>query len=369
MNSCISAIGIANPDNRIAQKDIYQFMVNAFGLDATNAARLKSIYDNSGIDYRYSVIPDFGVSDASQYTFFEQTENLEPFPDTKKRLKLYEKEAIAIAVNAVKNCLSDFEDGILQQITHLITISCTGMHAPGIDIELVEKLNLNRDTERTCINFMGCYGAINGLKVADYICRADPEAKVLVVSVELCTLHFQKDNTLDNWVANSLFSDGAAAVLVENSGNRLGKGTYLSLKNFYSEFVSEARNEMGWYVGNTGFEMKLTSQVSKQIKKNIRALTSRFLQKAKVDAGQITAYAVHPGGRKILEAVESALELPEESNAFAYQTLQEYGNMSSATILFVLQKMLAAQNLTGQKIMSFAFGPGLTVEGMILEMH
>lgn len=369
MESCISAIGIANPHNRIAQQDIYHFMVNAFGLDKTNAARLKSIYDNSGIDHRYSVIPDFGESDPSNYTFFDQSGSFEPFPDTQKRLKIYEQEAIDIAINAVKNCLSGFEEGILQQITHLITVSCTGMHAPGIDIELVEKLSLNRDTERTCINFMGCYGAINALKVSDYICRANPEAKVLVVSVELCTLHFQKENTLDNWVANSLFSDGAAAVLVENTSQRLGQGTYFSLKNFYSEFVTEARDDMGWYVGNTGFEMKLTSRVSKQIKKNIKALTGRFLQKAKLDAGQITAYAVHPGGRKILEAVEEALELPEESNAFAYQTLQEYGNMSSATILFVLQKMLKAGNLIDQKIMSFAFGPGLTVEGMILEMH
>lgn len=369
MESCISAIGIANPHNRIAQQDIYHFMVDAFGLDKTNAARLKTIYDNSGIEHRYSVIPDFGESDPSNYTFFDPSGSFEPFPDTQKRLKLYENEAIEIAINAVKNCVSGLGDNILQQITHLVTISCTGMHAPGIDIELVEKLQLSRDTERTCINFMGCYGAINGLKVADYICRANPEAKVLVVSVELCTLHFQKNNTLDNWVANSLFSDGAAAVLVENTAQRLGKGTYLSLKNFYSEFVTEARDDMGWYVGNTGFEMKLTSRVSKQIKKNIKALASRFLQKAKLNADEITAYAVHPGGRKILEAVEHALELPEESNAFAYETLQQYGNMSSATILFVLHKMLNAGNLVDQKIMSFAFGPGLTVEGMILEMH
>jgi predicted naringenin-chalcone synthase len=369
MESCISAIGIANPVNRIAQQDIYHFMANAFGLDATNAARLKGIYDHSGIDYRYSVIPDFAYRDPADFTFFEQSPGLEPFPDTQKRLKLYEKEAIAIAVNAAKNCLQNFSDDVTGSITHLVTISCTGMHAPGIDIELVDRLQLNRDTERTCINFMGCYGAINGLKVADYICRADPDAKVLVVSVELCTLHFQKVNTLDNWVANSLFSDGAAAVLVENTAHRLGSGNYFSLKNFYSEFVAEARNEMGWYVGNTGFEMKLTSKVSKQIKKHIKALTERFLQKAKTHMDDITAYAVHPGGRTILEAVEYALELPEESNAFAYQVLQEYGNMSSATILFVLDKMLKAGNLVDQKILSFTFGPGLTVEGMILEMH
>lgn len=368
MESCISAIGTANPQNRIAQQDIYHFMVNAFGLDETNAARLKSIYDHSGIEYRYSVIPDFAFSDPSKYSFFKQGD-FETFPDTQKRLKLYQNEAITVAVNAAKNCMAGFNADITAQITHLVTVSCTGMHAPGVDIELVDHLGLNADTERTCINFMGCYGAINGLKVADYICRADANAKVLVVSVELCTLHFQKDNTLDNWVANSLFSDGAAAVIVENTVNRSGRGPYLALKNFYSEFVTEARNEMGWYVGNTGFEMKLTSKVSKQIKKHITALTGRFLQKAKTSMSDISAYAVHPGGRAILEAVEEALELPEESNSFAYEVLREYGNMSSATILFVLDKMLKAGNLIDQKILSFAFGPGLTVEGMILEMH
>lgn len=369
MESCISAIGIANPRNRIAQQDIYRFMANAFRLNSSTARRLKGIYDNSGIDYRYSVIPDFGFEDPGLYNFFQQTDDLEPFPDTQTRLKLYEKEAITIAVNAAKNCLERFGQGIVDQITHLITVSCTGMHAPGIDIELVDRLQLNRHTERTCINFMGCYGAINGLKVADYICRADANAKVLLVSVELCTLHFQKAPTLDNWIANSLFSDGAAAVLIENTAHQSGKGAYLLLKNFYSEFVVEARNEMGWYIGNTGFEMKLTSKVSKQIKKNIKSLTERFLQKAKVNMADITGYAIHPGGRTILEAVEEALELPEESNAFAYQVLKDYGNMSSATILFVLDKMLKANNLVDQKILSFAFGPGLTVEGMVLEIH
>jgi predicted naringenin-chalcone synthase len=344
-------------------------MVRAFGLDETNARRLKGIYDHSGIRQRFSVIPDFAGDDPSAYTFFEKTADMEPFPNTQKRLKFYEQEATAIAIRAVENCLAGLPGDTLKKITHLITVSCTGMHAPGIDIELVEKLPLNRDTERTCINFMGCYGAINGLKAANYICRAEPEAKVLVVSVELCTLHFQKDNTLDNWVANSLFSDGAAAVLVENEMHRSATRNFLRLNHFYSEFMEEAHDDMGWYVGNTGFEMRLTSRVSKQIKKHIRPLTERLLAKASLGFDDIEAYAIHPGGRKILEAVEDALELPEESNAIAYQILQEYGNMSSATILFVLHKMLAENSLKNKKILSFAFGPGLTVEGMVLEMQ
>lgn len=368
MASCISAIGVANPVNRIPQQDIYHFMVNAFGLDATNAARLKTIYDNSGIGHRYSVIPDFGKADHTAYTFFNATADLEPFPDTAQRLQFYATEATAIAVNAVQNCLADLPGDMLQQITHLITVSCTGMQAPGIDIELVEKLNLKRNTERTCINFMGCYGAINGLKTADYICRADPDAKVLVVSVELCTLHFQKGNTLDNWVANSLFSDGAAAVLVESEAKHTGTKPYIKLENFYSEFVSEARDDMGWYIGNTGFQMRLTSRVSKQIKKHIKALTGRLTEKAGIQFNEIDSFAVHPGGRKILEAVEEALELSENANHHAYQTLYEYGNMSSATILFVLDKMLRSAGMENTKVLSFAFGPGLTVEGMVLQM-
>lgn len=368
MSSCISAIGIANPQNKFSQQRIYQFMANASGLDATGRARLKSIYDHSGIEYRYSVIPDFGTDNPEEHQFFAPNAQLEPFISTEARMALYQREAVNVAEQAVRNCLSAIPADALTGITHLITISCTGMYAPGLDIDLVGRLGLKPTVERTCINFMGCYGAINALKTADYICRAEPEAKALVVSVELCTLHFQKDNTLDNWVANSIFSDGAAAVFIENTAHRLAPGISLELNHFYAEFLPEARNEMGWYVGNTGFEMKLTSKVSKQIKNNIGAVANRLLQSAGIsEITQIDAFAIHPGGRKILEAVEEALDLPEGSNDFAYQVLQQYGNMSSATILFVLQKILQSTVKPDKQILGFAFGPGLTVEGMVLK--
>ncbi|MES2276959.1 MAG: type III polyketide synthase [Bacteroidota bacterium] len=368
MSSCISAIGIANPANRFKQDRIYRFMADASGLDVNNRARLKSIYDHSGIQYRYSVIPDFGADNPADYTFFAKHKSLEPFISTQNRMVLYQKEAVNLAEKAVKNCFAGFPDDLTGQITHLITVSCTGMYAPGLDIDLVERLGLNTTTERTCINFMGCYGAINALKSADYICRASPNAKVLVVSVELCTLHFQKENTLDNWVANSIFSDGAAAVLVENTAQRLSNKPCLQLKNFYAEFLPQAKNEMGWYVGNTGFEMRLTSKVSKLIRNNIGGVFERLKKNISNDnIVHFDAYAIHPGGRKILEAVEEALDLPEESNAFAYEVLQQYGNMSSATILFVLQKVLQSTIKSDQQILSFAFGPGLTVEGMVLK--
>ncbi len=342
-------------------------MVGAFGLDENNASRLKQIYDHSGIDYRYSVLPDFDENRKDESVLFA---GMEQFPGTGRRLKIYQNEALDIAAQAAKNCLDFFSEDITKNISHLITVSCTGMHAPGIDIELVAKLGLNKHTERTCINFMGCYGSLNALKLADYICRANANSKVLIVSVELCTLHFQKESTLDNWVANSLFSDGAAAVLVENVANRTGNNSYLTLNTFYTEFVHEAKDEMGWYVGDTGFEMKLTSKVSKQIKRHIKPITDQLLAKSGLSFNQISRFAVHPGGRKILEAAEEALEFPKEKNKFSYAVLREFGNMSSATVLFVLKRLLEDPEVQKKEnILSFAFGPGLTVESMILQRN
>ncbi|WP_345949446.1 type III polyketide synthase [Mucilaginibacter sp. PAMB04274] len=367
MGSCISSIGTANPANKVAQHDSYEFMVDVFGLPEEQAARLKAIYDHSGIQYRYSVVDDFGA-DRADYTFFEPTPDLEPFVTTNKRLLYYQEKAIHIALKAAQNCLSDYE-GITSQITNLITVSCTGMYAPGIDIDLVEKLGLPHSTERTCINFMGCYGAINALKVADYICRANPQAKVLIVSVELCSLHFQKVNTINNWVANSLFADGAGAVLVENTATKINAKPALELLGFYAEIIPDSQNEMGWLIGNTGFEMTLTTKVPKEILKNIKGLAGRLLGKAGLCFEQVGKFAIHPGGRKILEAIEQGLEISHEANAYAYEVLNNYGNMSSATILFVLQRLMQDDEAVGHNVLSFGFGPGLTVEGMVLKLH
>ncbi len=367
MSSCISAIGTANPKYQIKQDDIYHFMVNAFALNDANAGRLAQIYKQSGIKTRFSAIPDFQYKTAGKYEFFPNTDDLEPFPGTKKRIALYQQAAIETALKAAQNCLEKAGTDVHKSITHLITVSCTGMYAPGIDVDLVERLNLSRKTERTCINFMGCYGAINALKIADYISRADDKAKILIVSIELCTLHFQKENTLDNWVANTIFSDGAAAVLVEKYTQKQPSKPVFLLRDFYAEFIFEANHEMGWYMGDIGFEMKLTSKVPKLIKKHISEITTQLLAKTKLAFNEITDFAVHPGGRKILEAAEFALNIPAEANKYAYETLQEFGNMSSATILFVLEKMLKnSPQKQGKHVMSFAFGPGLTVESMIL---
>ncbi|WP_207533650.1 type III polyketide synthase [Desertivirga arenae] len=361
MSSTITAIGTANPEYRFPQMKILEFMSTAHNLDELNGSRLKKLYDASGIQFRYSVIPDFGVSRGT-FTFFGNDGNLEPFPGTKKRSDFYENNAKDLAIQALKNLKESFEFN-LADATHLITVSCTGMYAPGLDIDLVQEMQLAETIERTCINFMGCYGAFNALKMADYICRANVEAKVLIVDVELCTLHFQRENTMENWVANSLFADGAAAVLVEhNKGDKHG----LALKCFYNTLVTEAKDEMAWRIGDYGFEMRLSSGIARNIGKKINKVADDLAAKAGISRTSINRTAIHPGGRRILEVCEQVLDLPEEALDISYDILRQYGNMSSVTILFILKRLLK-EALRGENIMTFAFGPGLTVETMVIE--
>jgi predicted naringenin-chalcone synthase len=363
MGSIISAIGTAAPENRFPQKEILRFMIEAHQLGPTDAQRLEKLYNLSGIDYRHSVLTDFGAS-RGNYSFFGNDNNLEPFPTTAKRSAVYEASAKGLALKAVNSLWKDLSLNF-NEITHLITVSCTGMYAPGLDIDLIESLNLSKSVERTCINFMGCYGAFNALKMADYICRADKTAKVLIVDIELCTLHFQRESTLENWVSNSLFADGAAAVLVEAEEAQTSKRGF-RLKTFFNTLVTEAKDGMAWRIGDTGYQMRLSSQIAKNIGKKINYVTASLIKKSNLNRSQISHLAIHPGGRRILEVCEDLLELPEEALRHSYDVLKQYGNMSSATILFVLQKLMTETH-SGDKTMSFAFGPGLTFESMILE--
>lgn len=366
MSSIISAIGTSNPKNKFSQEEIFEFMKDAHQLDEHNARRLHKLYQVSGINNRYSVLNDFGFR-RGNYTFFGNDLGLMPFPTTSQRGNVFQTNALNLSLKAIDNCLKKLPNFKLTAITHLITVSCTGMYAPGLDIEIVESLGLNTSVERTCINFMGCYGAFNALKVANYICLAQPEANVLIVDVELCTLHFQKENTLDNWLANSLFADGASAMLVQSEENAQNK--VFELHTFYTEVVTAAKNEMAWKIGDFGYQMQLTNKVSKEIQTGIKSVANKLLEKANLTFKDITSYAIHPGGRKILEVCDEVFELENNENDVAYAVLKNYGNMSSTTVVFVLDEL--SKKLKTKKeeeyILSFAFGPGLTFESMILK--
>ncbi|MEZ0539229.1 type III polyketide synthase [Fibrella arboris] len=373
--SFITSLGTAVPGNAIPQNQIARFMAEALEMDERDQRRLSALYRQTRIDQRHSVLPDYSRS-RGEYTFYPNTEGLEPFPTVGQRMKMYQQEAVPLALQAIDDCLANYPGFDKQGITHIVTVSCTGLYAPGPDIELIEAMGLPGTTQRMAINFMGCYGAFNGIKAADAIVRSTPDAVVLVVCVELCTLHFQKKNDLDNLLSNALFSDGAAAVLVEGKA-RVDRS--LRLRSFYCDLLPAGKEAMAWHVTDYGFEMTLTSEVPSFIQQGIGQMLSRLLERSGLTIGDIGTYALHPGGRRILEVIEGQLGLDQTDNRYAYQVLKEFGNMSSATVLFVLKAIWndldnAAndpdKNSDGSfNILSCAFGPGLTLESMILEAN
>lgn len=367
MKSYICAIGTATPANKIPQMQIADFMALALRFDEPQTRKLKALYRVSGISQRYSVLEDYQLTNGD-FTFYPNTPDLEPFPGVQQRMDLFKKHAATLSEQAVADCLSQTSEIALTSITHLITVSCTGMYAPGLDIELVERLGLASTVQRTAVNFMGCYAAFNAIKLADAICKSSPDAKVLLVCTEICTIHFQKYTDPDHLVSNALFGDGAAAVIMQGSPQ---SGVNLELQSFHCELAPAGKQEMAWHIGDTGFEMTLSSYVPDLIKSGIKKLTDNLLHGLKTILSEINLFAIHPGGRRILEVIEQELDMTRHDNRYAYQVLRDYGNMSSATVLFVLKELMneLTQAEQHEPVLSFAFGPGLTLESMLLKVH
>ena len=363
MQSAITAIGIANPPYQRAQQDIAELIGDGFHLTLAQKKILKRIYRSSGIEQRHSVLTDY-CKRPGEFEFFPN-DPLADFPTTAQRMAVYKANALTLALAAIEDCLKNTDKH--SSITHVITVSCTGMYAPGIDIEIVQQLNLAPSTQRTSINFMGCYGAFNGMKVADSICRADPDAVVLLVCVELCSIHIQKSFTLDNIISNAIFADGAAAVLIQAPPeNQL----HLRFDSFYCDIMPQTSQDMAWHIGDSGFDMVLTAYVPDAIKSGIAAFAEKLFSQAGQSLSAMDYFAIHPGGMKILQACEASLNITQHDNRFSYEVLRQYGNMSSATVLFVLKRIWdgLTQHDANKKIFSCAFGPGLTLESMLLEI-
>lgn len=357
--SKILSIGTAVPAHRHKQEDILDFMQRVFALNEKDRRKLKFLYRQGGIDTRYSVIPDYSLP-ASSWQFYSPSENLEPFPKLEQRMQWYQRHAAQLSLNAIADCVENFPGN---PVSHLITVSCTGMSAPGLDLELLELLQLPVTTFHTSVNFMGCYAAIHALKMADAFCKADKKANVLIVCTELCTLHFQKERTIDNMTSSMLFSDGAAAVLV--TGNEDQEG--LTIDHFYSTVAVKGKKDMAWELSSKGFLMTLSGYIADLIEEDFSSLVTNALDTAHLEKENITHWCVHPGGKKILEAVHKSLGFTNGQLQPCYDILREYGNMSSPTVLFVLKKIM--ENVTPKKpdkVFGAAFGPGLSMETFIL---
>ncbi len=362
--SKIISIGTAVPAYRHRQDDILRFMRQVYALPEADNRKLNYLYHHSGIENRYSVIPDYS-REISDWKFYPHSEGLEPFPSLEQRMSWFHKYAAPLSIDAIRNCL----DGIItdSELTHLITVSCTGMSAPGLDLQIMELMSLPKNTYRTSINFMGCYAAIHALKIADAICNNDRKAKVLIVCTELCTLHFQKESTTDSITSSLLFGDGSAAVVVTNETDQR-KG--LCLKGFYSEVMSKGKRDMAWELSSSGFLMTLSGFIPELIETDFEPLVQRATEVMNVDKNNISHWCVHPGGKRILDAIHRSLDFKNGELKTSYEILKQYGNMSSPSILFILKEIIKKNELAAIKdLFAVAFGPGLTMETFVASTY
>ncbi len=344
----VNRISTAVPDHEV--HDFFlSYAVKRLADKPAEARLFRRMADRSGIARRYCCFRP-AASPACDSIDHDGLFRRDAFPGTAARMALYEQHAPALAVQAVEGL--ELGHGAAS-VTHLIVTSCTGFVAPGVDLAIQRRCGLRPDLERTIIGFMGCYAAVNALKLARHIVRSAADARVLVVNVELCTLHLRETDDIQDLLTFCLWGDGCAAALV--SGEPRG----LRLDGFHAMLAPGTEALMSWQVRDQGFEMVLSGQVPSAVRHVLRAGRSEMLGQR--SASEIGLWAVHPGGRSILDGVEAALELDEALLQPARQVLSSFGNMSSATIMFVLARLLsqAAPSPAG---CGMAFGPGLVAE-------
>jgi len=372
--SQIVSIGTANPKYKYDQADIASYMSSLFGFDKNGRHReLSVLYKKTRIDNRYSVIPDFR-SNGSPHILFGKNGNAEDIPSVDERLSLYNEEAVPLAKAAIKECVDNAtSNGVhefdLNEVTHLITVSCTGLSAPGLEIELSHQLKLRPEITCFGVNFIGCYASFHALKIADSICKSEKDAKVLIVSVELCTLHFQEKTDKDNLLANAIFADGAAAIII--TSDNIGADNFnkrLQMDSFCTHVLHKGSEDMAWKISSSGFLMRLSSYIPDLVDEGIGPLVNSTLNRLSLDKEAIQHWAIHPGGSKILEVCKNILSLEDNALDASYRVLADYGNMSSPTILFVLKQLWDNQIAwdKSENLFAAGFGPGLTMESAVM---
>jgi len=345
--SYLNRIATAVPDHNVHEA----FVI--FAEEMLSSPRLRTVFrrmaSRADIAHRYSFLdPQKQTGQISSHDALEFY-RLGNFPNTSQRMELFEQNAPVLMRKAMDRLALSEEDR--SGITHVLVTCCTGLYAPGLDFEIVDHLGLSADVERTMVGFMGCYAAINALKLARHIVRSDPKAGVLMLNLELCTLHLQETQDLEQVLSFLVFADGAAASLIT------AREQGFALDSFKAVMVPETRGLITWKIGGMGFDMLLSGQVPGELG---RALHEGELM---AERERIDLWAVHPGGRSILDAVEKGLELPADALAASREVLSCFGNMSSATVMFVLQRIMQ-QARPGQRGCAMSFGPGLTAETM-----
>jgi predicted naringenin-chalcone synthase len=356
-------IATASPPYNVVQRFAADELKKRMGGTPAISRMIDMAANQSGIDQRFIVISD--GDEKSTEKFF--TKNGNHFsPDTKTRMIEYEKWSTSLVNKAVKD-LSKKNEIDFSSIDRLITISCTGFFAPGLDYELIKEFNISPSVKRTNIGFMGCAAALVGINSVWEAMKQNGSENVLMIAVELCSIHLQTEPTRDNIVSNMIFADGAAAAFFSN--RNISDRRSLEIQFAESFLFENSAKFMGWKIGNNGFEMMLSSELPQIILNSAAPKVKEILMQKKVDISQIKYWALHPGGRAILDSLQNGLDLSDEQLIPSRKVLREFGNLSSVSILFVLKNIIENESLKkNDYCCAIAFGPGLTMELILFKV-
>lgn len=349
----LNAIGTAVPPN-----DVHETFL-AFAAASLPDDRMRKLFrrmaDRSGIDHRWSSVTplDGDPPWRDREGFYVKG----AFPGTAARMRRFAQDAFPLAEGALADLERRVGPSWRQGLTHLIWTCCTGFYAPGLDLQIVERYGLDRGIARTQVGFMGCNASFNALRLARDVVRAEPRSRALIVNLEMCTLHMQEMSDIEQALLFMIFADGCAASLV--SADPAG----LALERFGAELLPDCAEHITWNIGDDGFDMRLSGQVPQAIGRHLPDHIAALLGQR--PTAEIDLWAVHPGGRTVLDAVDDALDLGPERMAASRGVLRDYGNMSSATVMFVLERLLAHRSGDGRLGCAMGFGPGISVESLL----
>jgi len=358
MSLAILGIGTSEPAYSIAQHDAAE-LASTFCLTTPEQAQtLQALYRRTRIERRGSVLLEQPEGTSPRQTFMAPAISEEDEgPTTGARMERFAEEAPPLALAAARQAIerSQVSAG---EITHAITVSCTGFVAPGFDLRLVKGLKLSPDVARAHIGFMGCHGALNALRMASAFAGTVPAARILICATELCSLHYRYGRGSDKLVANAIFADGSAAIVC--GAGELARPPGWRLARSGSHLFPASEDAMSWRIGDHGFEMSLSPRVPELIAEHLRPWMEDWLARDGMTLADVRTWAVHPGGPRIVNQVACGLGLPDDAPAVSQQVLKECGNMSSATIVFILERLIAQD--APRPCVALAFGPGLVVE-------
>lgn len=361
--TALLGLGMAVPRHSMDQSDAAEMAFELSGIDGDRQRAFDALYRRTGVSRRHSVL--FNATehgDGAEQEFFQTTAVAGKHgPSTARRMRAYERAAPELAYRASEAALrrADLDPS---QITHLVTCTCSGFSSPGYDISLIDELPLSRDVQRTQVGYMGCHGALNALRVARAFCESDSDAHVLVCATELCSLHFQYSDEPQTIVSNALFADGAASAVLSAGGGPPEQTWRLAAHG--STVLANTTDAMSWRIGNHGFKMHLSPRTPSLIQARLAPWLDSWLARHDMSRSQIASWAVHPGGPRILDACTDALQLPDDALDASWHVLSKFGNMSSPTILFILDEL--QRRGAALPAVAMAFGPGLTVEAALL---